>query len=335
MSKPGSVLCALTLTLCVFGREAAARQEAGGAQAEEVVRVNAELVQTGVSVFDRRGRFVDGLKKEDFELRVDGRPVPVTFFENIVAGSVRDRLARAAATGAPTQAVASAPSFRQRTVVFFLDDRHLSLDSVGRARRMLLDFIDKEMGEDDLVAVASASGRIGFLQQFTDNREVLRAAVARIGHVPYVVTDYGRSPGGAMTEYMALTVESRDDPGVYEFYVGECMKWALKGFTKQERMAIRRQCEVEVQNRARQILLQAGTVTANTYYSLETLLRYAEKMPGSKLAFFISDGFLSDAGPRSPVGRDRLGRITDEARRASVVIYTIDARGLISGAPDA
>src|SRR5215207_3258880 len=198
MSKPGSVLCALTLTLCVFGREAAARQEAGGAQAEEVVRVNAELVQTGVSVFDRRGRFVDGLKKEDFELRVDGRPVPVTFFENIVAGSVRDRLARAAAAAggaAPAKAVASAPSFRQRTVVFFLDDRHLSLDSVGRARRMLLDFIDKETGEGDLVAVASASGRIGFLQQFTDNKEVLRAAVARVGHVPYVVSVYGQNPG--------------------------------------------------------------------------------------------------------------------------------------------
>ena len=331
MKKPVTILCALTLALGVFGRAASARQAD-----EEVVRVRAELVQAGVSVFDRQGRFVDGLGKEDFELRVDGRAVPITFFENIVAGSLRDRLARAAAgDAAPAKAAASAPSFRQRTVVFFLDDRHLSLDSIARTRRMLLDFIDREMGEGDLVAVASASGRIGFLQQFTDNKEVLRAAVARVGHVPYVVSDYGRSPGGAMTEYMALTVESRDDPGVYEFYVGECMKWAVKGFTKVERMSIRRQCEVEVQNRARQILLQAGTVTADTYYSLETLLRYAERMPGSKLAFFISDGFLSDTGPRGPVGRDRLARITDEARRAGVVIYTIDARGLVSGAPDA
>jgi VWFA-related protein len=338
MCKTGKVLFALALTLAASGRVVSGRQEAGGgAQAEEVVRVNAELVQAGVSVFDKQGRFVDGLRREDFELRVDGRPVPITFFENIVSGSLRDRLARASAAGEPAapKAAESAPSTRQRTVVFFLDDRHLSLDSVGRTRRMLLDFIDKEMGEGDLVAVASASGRIGFLQQFTDDKEVLRAAVARVGHVPYVVSDYGRNPGGALTEYLALTIENRDDPGVYEFYVGECMKWAVKGFTKQDRMAIRRQCEVEVQNRARQILLQAGTVTANTYYSLETLLRYAQRMPGSKLAFFISDGFLADSGPRSPVGRDRLARITDEARRAGVVIYTIDARGLISGAPDA
>ncbi len=332
MSRHGTILCVLTLTLCVFS------PAAFGQEAEEVVKVNAELVQTGVSVFDKQGRFVDGLKREDFELRVDGRPVPITFFENILAGSLRDRLARTAAAAgeaAPAATAAAAPSLRQRTVVFFLDDRHLSLDSVGRTRKMLLDFIDKEMGEGDLVAVASASGRIGFLQQFTDNKEVLRAAVARVGHVPYVVSDYGQNPGGTMTEYMALTIERKDDPGVFEFYVSDCLKWTLKPPSTAGRGGARRQCEVEVQNRARQILLQAGTVTADTYHSLETLLRYAARMPGSKLAFFISDGFLADTGPRSPIGRDRLGRITDEARRAGVIIYTIDARGLISGALDA
>ncbi len=332
MNKPATILCALALTLCVVVRAASAQQAD-----EEVVRVRAELVQTGVSVFDKQGRFVDGLKREDFELRVDGRPVPITFFENIVAGSLRDRLARAAAgEAAPAKAAASTPSFRQRTVVFFLDDRHLSLDSVTRTRKMLLDFIDGEMGEGDLVAVASASGRIGFLQQFTDNKEVLRAAVARVGHVPYVVTDYGRNPSGTMTEYAALAIERKDDERLFDFYVEDCMKWGGgMAPSRVDRMAQRRHCEVQVQNRARQVLLQAGTVTADTYYSLETLLRYAQKMPGSKLAFFVSDGFLADTGPRSPVGRDRLARITDEARRAGVVIYTIDARGLISGAPDA
>ena len=98
---------------------------------------------------------------------------------------------------------------------------------------------------------------------------------------------------------------------------------------------MQRHCEVEVQNRARQLLLQAGTVTSGTFYSLETLLQSAERMPGSKLAFFFSDGFLADTGPRGPIASNQLGRITDEARRAGVVIYTIDARGLVSGALDA
>lgn len=58
-------------------------------------------------------------------------------------------------------------------------------------------------------------------------------------------------------------------------------------------------------------------------------------MPGSKLAFFISDGFLADTGPRGPIATNQLARITNEARRAGVVIYTIDARGLVSGVIDA
>jgi VWFA-related protein len=337
-NKLGTILCALMLILYVFSQAALGQQDAGKSQStDDVLRINTELVQTGVTVFDKQGRFVDGLKKEDFELRVDGRPVAISFFENIVAGSQRDRVARATGGNEPVavKGAAPAPSFRQRTIVFFLDDRHLSLDSVGRTRKILLDFINKEMGQNDLVAIASASGRIGFLQQFTDHKDVLRAAVGRIGHVPYVVSDYGGNPGSPMTEFMALTIERRDDSDVLEFYVQDCLKWAPKGVSKQDRGAARRNCEVEVKNRARQILIQAGTVTSGTYYSLETLLRSAGKMPGSKLAFFISDGFLADTGPRGPVGSDKLGRITDEARRAGVVIYTIDARGLVSGALDA
>ena len=334
-NRLGVMLCAATLLLLVCGGAARGQQDAGQAPpAEDVLRINTELMQVSVSVFDKQGRFVDGLRKEDFELRVDGRLVPLSFFENIVAGSRRDRATRAAADITPAADEGPAPAPRQRTVIFFLDDRHLSLDSVNRTKGLLLDFIDKEMGQDDLVVVASSSGRIGFLQQFTDNKDVLRAAVGRIAHVPYAVTDYGQNPGSPMTEYMALTIERRDDPNVFEFYVQDCLKYELKPPGVRGRSG-RAQCEVQVTNRARQIIAQAGAVTSGTYHALETLLQSAGRMPGSKLAFFISDGFLADTGPRGPVGSDRVGRLTDEARRAGVVIYTIDARGLISGALDA
>src|SRR5215203_3101229 len=56
-------------------------------QTDDVIRISTELVQTGVSVFDKRGRFVEGLKKEDFELKVDGKSVEPGFFERIAAGS--------------------------------------------------------------------------------------------------------------------------------------------------------------------------------------------------------------------------------------------------------
>jgi len=328
------LLCALFSLLCAQ-IASGQKQDPGKTQSNpDVLRTNTELVQTGVSVFDKRGRFVDGLTKDDFELEVEGRRAPISFFENIIAGTPRDREARTLESGEPNTPRSSAITVRRRTVVFFIDDRHLSLDSVGRTRKSLLAFINKQMGPNDVVAIASASGQIGFLQQFSDNKEVLRAAVGRLNHVPYVITDYGKNPNGPMTEYMALTIERKDDPDVFEFYVQDCMKWTIKplGTGSGSR---RVQCEVEVKNRARQILNQAGSVTVNTYYSLETLLHSAEKMPGSKLAFFISDGFLAESGPRAPVAIQQVTRIVDEARRAGVVIYTIDARGLVSGALDA
>src|SRR5688572_30439010 len=173
----------LVLILSVLAGSARGQQGVVQPQSpDEVLRINTELVQTGVTVFDKQGRFVDGLKKEDFELRVDGRPVNIEFFENIVAGSQRDRVARTTANREPI-APTAAVSFRQRTVVFFIDDRHLSLEGTTLTRQTILDFIETKMGQNDLVAITSASGRIGFLQQFTDNKEVLRAAVGRIGHV--------------------------------------------------------------------------------------------------------------------------------------------------------
>ncbi|HEX8746429.1 MAG TPA: VWA domain-containing protein [Pyrinomonadaceae bacterium] len=338
--RPKNRLIRLLLTalsaLLITAQAATGQQEGDKTQGDgDVLRINTELVQTGITVLDRQGRFVDGLKKEDFELRVDGRPVTVSFFENILAGSRREQMARPAKGDkpAPYAAVSNTPVTRRRTVIFFIDDLHLSLDSAGRTRKMLLDFIEKEMGENDAVAIASASGQIGFLQQFTDNRDVLRAAVSRLVQIQNTVRDASRVAGAVMNEYMALVIERRDDPGVFNFFVQDCLVWIPKGNKRGSNL--RQSCEQEVRNRARLILLQSGQAVSSTYRSLETLLRSAERLPGSKLAFFVSDGFLADTGPRGSVGYDRLGPITDRARRAGVVIYSIDARGLFSNQLDA
>jgi VWFA-related protein len=204
---------------------------------------------------------------------------------------------------------------------------HLSLDSLARTRKTLAQFIDNEMNENDRVAIASTSGDLGFLQQFTDNKTVLRAAAGRLTQRPYNTRGMTRERT-PMTEYMALTIERKDDPGVFRFYVDECLASAPQRYP-------RRSCEVEVINRARLILLQAASVISNTYESLESLMRSSAQLPGRKLVFFISDGFLLDTGPRNSDPRGKLTRITDAALRAGVVIYTIDARGLFSGQLDA
>lgn len=300
-------------------------------QTEDVLRINTELVQTGVTVVDSRGNFVNGLKREQFELIVDGKPQTISFFEQVEAGSDRERrqvvLPTRETKDRPIDRTSSTSDSYGRTIIFFIDDLHLSLDSLGRTRRMLARFIDHEMVETDQVVIASPSGDIGFLQQFTDNKTVLRAAGARLTHKPYNVREMSRE-ATPMSEYMALTIERKSDPRAFQFYVDECLKTAPPRYPQ-------RSCEVEVINRARLILLQATSVIVNTYTSLERLMQSAATLPGRKLAFFISDGFLLETGPRSADTGDALSRIIDEAMRAGVVVYTIDARGLISGQLDA
>ena len=56
-------------------------------QSDDVLRINTELVQTDVMVFDRRGQFVDGLKPEQFVLTLNGQAKDVSIFERVTSGS--------------------------------------------------------------------------------------------------------------------------------------------------------------------------------------------------------------------------------------------------------
>ncbi|MEP7148992.1 MAG: VWA domain-containing protein, partial [Acidobacteriota bacterium] len=49
---------------------------------EEVVRVETNLVTTPVSVLDRNGRFIPGLRKKDFKIFENGVPQAITYFQS-------------------------------------------------------------------------------------------------------------------------------------------------------------------------------------------------------------------------------------------------------------
>jgi VWFA-related protein len=321
--------CAIAFAvLCAYAVMAPAQeqvQKPASDQPNDVVRVTTELVQTNATVFDKKGHFVPGLKREQFQLLVDGKSQPVSFFEFVVSGSNLEETQIAALGGNKPSSLKSAmpPVVRGRTIIFFIDDLHLSLDSLARTRLALTHFIDNKMGMLDQVAIASPSGRIGFLQQLTNNRVVLRAAVSRLQHQAYTVLD---TEYPAMSEYMALKIEERDRDAI-GYYVGRCLK-ENPGYTPGK-------CVEVVRDRARQILRQASAVTSGTLSSLESLMRSSEQIPGRKIVLLISDGFYLSPRDRQQNSYEELARITDTARRTGTVIYSIDARGLISGQSDA
>ncbi len=312
----------------------------------EVIRISTELVQTGVVVLDKQGRFVEGLKPEQFTFRVDGKPVTPAFFEHVITGTVREQtLEAASARGASaiTGRVAGETSYRGRTIIFFIDDLHLSAESVRHTRDAILEFIENQMGPGDQVAIASPSGQIGFLQRFTEVKAVLRAALARLNYRPYSVRD---SENITMTEYAAVRIDQGDKDAV-TYYAEELLKatnfstpggrlgpprggpaGASKPSTSGANGMTREMAERNVKVRAQNLLKQSAAITVNTLTTLQSLMRSSSQMFGRKLVFFISDGFyLND---RNTAFGDKLKQITDAAISAGVVIYTLDARGIVS-----
>ncbi len=314
-------LCVLLFCLCALAFTASGQQ----GQTDEVVRVSSNLVQTDVMVFDKQGRFVGDLQREQFELRIDGKLKPITFFERVRTGSIDEDAQLAAARGEARTNVSGVagsmdssvvPLDRARVVLFYIDDLHLAADSMQRVRNFLLNFIENEMGQNDEAWISSASGQIGFLQQPTGDKTVLRAAVERLKTRSNTFNDFERPP---MSQQQALSIE-KGDQSVIDFFVDRFLA---------DSPTFPRESAVElVKRRAGGILQQAAGVTTNTFVSLNNVILSSANLPGRKLLFFISDGFLiDDQIANVPTS---MRRIADSAARSGVVIYSIDARGLIS-----
>lgn len=320
-------VCSIIVTAILSTPAALAQQPQPSERQDQpdVLRVTTELIQTDVMVFDRQGRFVDDLTREQFELRINGKLKTVEFFERITAGSLNEERQLAAARGAANGSSGAGPSGaapldRGRPVFFYVDDLHLDPSSINRTRKLITKFVDQEMGQNDETAIASTSGQIGFLQQLTDNKTVLRAAVARLNYRNRSVRDIERP---TMSEYQALKVDNFDR-NVTDYFVDETMK-NNPGITRDS-------ATMMVQSRARNLLMQAGRITTDSLVGLEGLVKSAKSIPGRKLIFFISDGFLLDS--RNSDSMSRLQRITSLAAKSGVVIYSIDARGLVVSLDD-
>src|ERR1044071_3073406 len=132
---------------------------------QDVIKFDTSLVQTDVMVFDKNGRFVDGLKPEQFQLKIDKTPREISFFERVTSGGFSSKREETKSSE-PTTGNTSKTDAQKRAVIFFVDDLHLAPDSLVRTRRALLEFINRGIGGKDLVAITSPSGQIGFLQQF-------------------------------------------------------------------------------------------------------------------------------------------------------------------------
>ncbi|HJR08528.1 MAG TPA: VWA domain-containing protein [Pyrinomonadaceae bacterium] len=350
---------------------------------DEVLRINTDIVQTDLMVLDKQGRAVTGLTREQFELLVDGQPQPILFFESVESGSGREATKLAAARGktAPeTAAAAATPTgtlATGRSFIFFIDDLHLGQASIQRTREMLNKFVDK-MSPGDQAMLFTPTNQIGFLQQLTDNKAVLKLAASRINYqsqfapptgrrvmtvaeaaaiergqrdvldykIKEAIDDMGleRSPAitPTTTDSGSSTTRVQTSNGSTLINLGNGQMGEIKGDGSSAGLESggstnlgqrRQQASAFVKGEAQRVLAQANSVGMMLLSSLETVARGSASLPGRKLLFFISDGFVIDT--RNSATGERLQRVIDASARSGVAVYTLDSQGLTADFGDA
>src|ERR1043165_4492308 len=127
---------------------------------QDVIKFETSLVQTDVTVFDKQGRFVDGVKPEQCQLKINNTPRDISFFERVTSGAAANERPEDSKPDQPNITSTRKSDAQRRTVIFFVDDLHLAPDSLARARKALLEFIENRVRDNDLVAVTSPSGQV-------------------------------------------------------------------------------------------------------------------------------------------------------------------------------
>jgi VWFA-related protein len=273
---------------------------------DEVVRITTSLIQVDVTVTDSRGRMITDLKPEEMEIYENGKKQKISNFAFV--SNVRE-----IPTEKPGKIDRNAPIVPtspikqdqvRRTVALVVDDLTLSFESVYYVRRALRKYVDEQMQEGDLVAIIRTAAGIGALQQFTSDKRMLYAAIERVKWNPA-----GSGGIGAFAPLRGAveTGEEDDEP------------------EPGERTAEGREREFDD---FRINYFVAGTLGAVGY-----VVRGMSELPGRKSVMLFSDGFMlfnDNASGMRETSRimGSLRGLIDQANRSSVVIYTLDPRGL-------
>lgn len=274
-------------------------QEIQKPSSEDVVRITTNLVQVDAVVTDKNGRVVTDLKPEEIKIYEDGKQQKITNFSyNVTEASetpARPAKPEAVDKNAPlVPPTHLKPEDIRRTIAIVVDDLGLSFESTYYVRRALKKFVDEQMQSGDLVAIIRTSGGMGALQQFTSDKRQLYAAVERVKW-----NANGRGGVGAFAPFQPPT------PGEFGAEID----------AKNEEL-----------NQFREDVFAVGTLGSVSY-----VIKGLRDLPGRKSILLISDGFriyrIEDPS-RNYLASERLRRLVDEAGRASVVIYTINATGL-------
>ncbi len=320
------------------------------AAAQPSFRVEANFVRVDVYPTNAKGEPVTDLTADDFELLEDNRPQSVTQFEHVALSTTTAREERRDPVSAADGRQQAADP-RRRVFVIFLDTWHTDFAGAVRARKPLVNMLERLIGPDDLFAVMTPD---------MDPRQITFARrTETIEDILMKQTRWGMKDNLVRVHPEEQQFEMCFPEGIPRCYGGTAT--ANKGVASQ---LIRRRRENEVLDSLEGLVRYLGGVreerkaliTVTTGYQMfepkEDLLRReeCEAPPTMGRTGVGPDGRITNnvGGVRNgPVGamssldcvtsamkyamlnnRQRFIALTQEANRYNVSFYPFDTRGL-------
>ncbi len=193
---------ALVLPLLAFGQQPAGRGPAPIPQVQSQVQAStgvatfsasANLVVEEVTVRDKSGNVVTGLKKEDFAVTEDNKPQEIKFFdfENVEEAAAAapppaalpppDALPKLTRTEIAPEPKGETRYKDRRLLAMYFDMASMPVLDQLRALDAAQSFIRKQMTGADVMAIMRYNGAgVDVLQDFTGDREKLQTIVATL-----------------------------------------------------------------------------------------------------------------------------------------------------------
>ena len=277
---------------------------------KESIKISTTLIQVDVTVTDKDGKIVTDLKPEDFEVYENGKKQPITNFSfisvNKPAEKTNPQPVKPEKNAVPIPPVRLKSEQVRRTYALVVDDLGLNFGNVNWVQQALKKFVNEQMLEGDLVAIIRTGSGIGALQSFTSDKRQLLAAIDKIKW-----NSFGRSGIGTFTPIAPTMKEELEG------------RKTADGRTRSPEGAEEDKEFTRQTDEFRNENFSVGTLGALNY-----IIRGMRELPGRKAVVLFSEGFVLTSNGQNNLILDKMRVLADLANRSSVVIYTIDPRGL-------
>lgn len=293
-----------------------------------VFRSGVQVIEVDVRVFDRDGRFIVDLTRDELEVRENGvtQQLQTLYLVSDSAGPAavdpEAKLRAAPALDVPTPVAppirAPAASARQ-TWIFVFDLNHLTPGGgFDRARAAVADFIRERFRDGDLAGVVAGSRMVN--NRLTSVREELVAAVKTVKPLAESRNrqiDLTREWPRLRDEEEALEIANEDKEALERAVTRAC--------TDDPDACARVPPDLAIREKARRLQRDMQRATIETLTAINGLASGLAKMPGPKTIVLLSDGFVAHQMETT------LRTVVGQAARAGARVYAIDVRGLNRG----